>query len=91
VALDVPRAFVALATFMATFEPDKNHANDVWTHLCDEGQDIDSRAAKRLMRRYLERALYKAMHDDLHWLATHWFLEERGQKDEADSDKGGRP
>jgi hypothetical protein len=75
VTLEVPRAFVMLATFMATFEARKNEPNAAWTHICDEGKDIDHRMARLWMRRYLEGVIEGAMHQDLHWVATHWFLE----------------
>jgi hypothetical protein len=74
VTLHVPRAFVMLATFMAMFEPEENRPNSFWQHDCDEGRDIDHRIARMLMRRHLGRVLYHAMHEELHWLVTHWFL-----------------
>ena len=74
VVLEVPRAFVLLATFMATCEQKQNRANVFWRNVCDDGNKIHHRVAHRKMRRYLERVLYNAMQGELHWLVTHGFL-----------------
>lgn len=74
VVLNVPRAFVCLATFLATFNAQANQPNVIWGHEFDEGRDIDRPHARRLMRRRLERALFNAMHDEFQWLASHWFI-----------------
>lgn len=89
VTLEVPRAFVMLATFMATFEARKNEPNAAWSQVCDEGKDIDHRMARLWMRRYLEEAVERALHDDLHWVATHWFMEM--QTEETPEERAKRP
>lgn len=76
VTLEVPRAFVVLATFLATFDPKQNVPNSFWEHDCEGGQNIDHKLARNLMRGVLKRALYETMDDRLHWLATHWFAAE---------------
>ena len=87
VTLEVPRTFVMLATFMATFDAKKNEPNAAWSHVCDEGKDIDHRAARLWMRRYLEGVIEEAMHRDLHWVATHWFLEVQMEETPEESTK----
>jgi hypothetical protein len=76
VTLEVPRAFVVLASFLATFDPKENGPSDFWSDECEEGALIDDPKVRLMMRRRLERVLYNAMHDELHWIATHWFLTE---------------
>jgi hypothetical protein len=41
VTLEVPRAFVVLATYLATFDPKVNAPNTFWEYECKDGQHID--------------------------------------------------
>lgn len=76
VVVEVPRAFVVLASYLAEFDPAENIASQLWDKKRKSGENIDSRKCQSLMRQYLGARLKHIMHADLHWLATHGFLEE---------------
>lgn len=88
VILDVPRAFVVLATFLATFDPKQNKPNLFWEQECDNGKNIDQPKTRRLMRKAMQNVLNGGMHDQLHWLATHWFHHDAVRLEVVFSDQG---